>query len=301
MQYRENKLPTATCSGAFQSEFRVYFAVYDQAWFWLLKICLENDEWLTVVENAIILRAEMILNLDHHHMYKWMLIFFNVHNFSYKTKLEMLEFLNLVIIDQVRLTDVPQRGLEIRKTNPVRTEPLIFFGQKYTCKRYFWKGLWIWFQKCLLLNYNTVKNLSQFVSQNLRCIVWISVADCPNYVAYCDAIQGKSFTEYHFKNVDANVELSVEMPHYFLICMPCGHDSGYVTPQFLYQFKTLHKCSFTLQVQRLFRTLSPSESLMNKEITNWHWCETYPIKATSKRVSYTHAVSSLVPTSVPLV
>ena len=37
------------------------------------------------------------------------------------------------------------------------------------------------------------KNLSQFVLQNLRCIVWNSVADCPNYVSFCDVIQRKFY------------------------------------------------------------------------------------------------------------
>ena len=38
------------------------------------------------------------------------------------------------------------------ETNLVGTEPLIFLGQKYTCKHYFRKGLWIWFPKMFIIN-----------------------------------------------------------------------------------------------------------------------------------------------------
>ena len=62
------------------------------------------------------------------------------------------------------------------ETNPVGTEPFIFFGRKYTCKHYFGKGLWIEFKKGLLLNPNNEKAIA----------IWNSVADCRNLVAFAN-------------------------------------------------------------------------------------------------------------------
>ena len=59
-----------------------------------------------------------------------------------------------VIVDHVRWMDVhvhvPLHGLDIRKQTWSGWNPIL-------CKRYFGKGLWIWFQKCLLLNHNSEK------------------------------------------------------------------------------------------------------------------------------------------------
>ena len=40
-----------------------------------------------------------------------------------------------------RQTDVPPARSGNTENKPGREEPFIFFGQKYTCKRYFGKGL----------------------------------------------------------------------------------------------------------------------------------------------------------------
>ena len=78
MQYRKTtcKLPTATCSGAFESKFWVYFV----AWSSLILIIDQENEWfmLTVVESAIILCAEIILHLTITYIIKWILILLNV-------------------------------------------------------------------------------------------------------------------------------------------------------------------------------------------------------------------------------
>ena len=71
------------------------------------------------------------------------------------------------------------------ETNLVGTEPLIFLGRKYIRVNIISGKVCEYdFKKCLLLNLYSVK-----IYRNLRCIVLNSVADCPNYGAFCDAIE----------------------------------------------------------------------------------------------------------------
>ena len=75
-----------------------------------------------------------------------------------------------VIIDHRRQTDIYPGAVWTYGNKPGQDRTLGIFGVGNIHVRYFGKSLWIWFQKCLLLNHNSEKNLSQFVSQNLRCI-----------------------------------------------------------------------------------------------------------------------------------
>ena len=110
------------------------------------------------------------------------------------------------------------------------------FVRKYKCfgySKYFEKGLWI-FTRWPCISKITEPQWWKKICCNLYCKIcdvffYNSIADCPNYIAFCDAILWKSFTD-SLSNCPSKNHLLTNHICYAVVCANYGHNIMPLSP-----------------------------------------------------------------------